>query len=113
MEQSLQDRIRERAYHIWNSGVYGDETYFWLMAERELTAEITEEIQADMTAVQSNPDMQPTGAKATRPRKAPAPAKSLTKSGADTEIMTHAKVTGAPAGKVRSRSKSTRQATMA
>ena len=44
MEQSLQDRIRERAYHLWcNSAGQGDDSYFWLRAEQEVLAELASE----------------------------------------------------------------------
>ena len=40
MEQTLQDRIRERAYHLWNNGCGQGDDHYWLMAEREVLAEI-------------------------------------------------------------------------
>ena len=41
MEQALQDRIRQHAYFLWISGGgAGDETHFWLLAEREVLAEV-------------------------------------------------------------------------
>ena len=44
MEQTLQDRIRERAHHLWSSGrEQGDDNHYWLMAEREVLAEIAAE----------------------------------------------------------------------
>jgi Protein of unknown function (DUF2934) len=44
MTETVQDRIRQRAYHLWNNGSrQGDETYFWLMAEREIQAEMEAE----------------------------------------------------------------------
>ena len=31
MEQTLQDRIRERAYHLWNNGCgQSDDNHYWL-----------------------------------------------------------------------------------
>ena len=43
MEQTLQDRIRERAYHLWNNGCGQGDDHYWLMAEREVLAEIAAE----------------------------------------------------------------------
>ena len=41
MEQALQNRIRERAYFLWLSdGEAGDEMHFWLIAEREVLADV-------------------------------------------------------------------------
>jgi Protein of unknown function (DUF2934) len=43
-EQALQDRIRERAHHLWSNGCgQGDDNHYWLMAEREILAEIAAE----------------------------------------------------------------------
>ena len=40
MEQALQDRIRERAHHLWSNDCgQGDDNHYWLMAEREILAE--------------------------------------------------------------------------
>lgn len=41
MSQGQQDRIRERAYLLWerDGGAHGDDWNYWLMAEREITAE--------------------------------------------------------------------------
>ena len=44
MEQTVQDRIRERAYHLWSNGCgQWDHNHYWLMAEREVLAEIAAE----------------------------------------------------------------------
>jgi hypothetical protein len=40
MEMTLEERIRDRAYFLSQSGGGGDETYFWLTAEREVLAEL-------------------------------------------------------------------------
>ena len=46
MEQALQDRIRERAHHLWSNDCgQGDDNHYWLMAEREILAEIAAESQ--------------------------------------------------------------------
>lgn len=41
MSQGQQDRIRERAYLLWerDGGAHGDDWNYWLMAEREIMAE--------------------------------------------------------------------------
>jgi hypothetical protein len=43
MELSLQDRIRERAYAIWNATgcMHGQAEQHWLAAEREVLCEIS------------------------------------------------------------------------
>ncbi|MEZ5889036.1 MAG: DUF2934 domain-containing protein [Xanthobacteraceae bacterium] len=44
MQLTLEDRIRDRAYFISQAhGGAGDDTHFWLMAEREVLAEIAAE----------------------------------------------------------------------
>jgi hypothetical protein len=41
VEQALQNLIRERAYFLWLSGgEAGDEMHFWLIAEREVLADV-------------------------------------------------------------------------
>ena len=41
MKLTLEDRIRQHAYFLWLSGGgAGDETHFWLLAEREVLAEV-------------------------------------------------------------------------
>ena len=42
MNLSLEERIRQRAYFLSMSGA-GDETTFWLTAEREVMAEVATE----------------------------------------------------------------------
>ena len=42
--KTLRDRIRERAYHLWSNGSgHGDDNDYWLLAEREVLAEIAAE----------------------------------------------------------------------
>jgi hypothetical protein len=43
MDNTLQERIRERAYEIWstNGHIEGKADQHWLAAERELLAELT------------------------------------------------------------------------
>jgi hypothetical protein len=45
METSLEDRIRERAYHLWNAGgqIHGQAEQHWLTAEREVLVQLTAE----------------------------------------------------------------------
>jgi hypothetical protein len=41
MNPTLEDRIRERAYFLWlESGSAGDDIYYWLIAEREVMADV-------------------------------------------------------------------------
>ena len=42
METSLQNRIRERAYQLWNARgrVHGQAEQHWLAAEREILAQV-------------------------------------------------------------------------
>ena len=48
MESSLQNRIRERAYELWNAGgrVDGHADQHWLAAERELLVEMAAQLPA-------------------------------------------------------------------
>jgi hypothetical protein len=58
MKLSLEDRIRQHAYFLWLSGGgAGDETHFWLLAEREVLAEV---------AINSAAALQPAEARAKR-----------------------------------------------
>lgn len=43
MDQSLEDRIRERAYEIWaaHDCVHGQADQHWLAAEREIVGSLT------------------------------------------------------------------------
>ena len=56
MELSLQDRIRERAYAIWNATGrrHGQADQHWLAAEREVLSEMSAPI-ANAAATQSKP----------------------------------------------------------
>jgi hypothetical protein len=51
METSLQNRIRERAYHLWNAGgqVHGQAQQHWLTAEREILAQMTAETRVSQS----------------------------------------------------------------
>ena len=47
MELTFEDRIRERAYFLsLSGGGAGDDTHFWLIAEREVRAEVAMESAA-------------------------------------------------------------------
>jgi hypothetical protein len=60
MNLSLEDRIRQRAYFLSLSGA-GDETHFWLIAEREVMAEVvTETAPASPKAIASMQAATPT-----------------------------------------------------
>ena len=62
MKLTLEDRIRQRAYFLsLSGGRAGDETHFWLIAEREVLAEIAmESAAASPEAIQSVQAMKPT-----------------------------------------------------
>jgi hypothetical protein len=51
MEMPLQNRIRERAYHLWNAGgqVHGRAEQHWLAAEREILAQVTAETRVSQS----------------------------------------------------------------
>jgi hypothetical protein len=59
MNLSLEDRIRQRAYFLSLSGA-GDETHFWLIAEREMTAEVVTSPPASPKAIASMQAATPT-----------------------------------------------------
>jgi hypothetical protein len=48
MELSLQERIRERAYQIWNASgrVQGQAKQHWLAAERQVLSEMAAQLNA-------------------------------------------------------------------
>lgn len=49
MNLNLEDRIRERAYFLWlDASEAGDATYFWLIAEREVLAQVAMEAAAKL-----------------------------------------------------------------
>jgi hypothetical protein len=52
MEISLQHRIRERAYEIWNAAgrVHGQAEQHWLAAEREILVQRTAQASAKQSA---------------------------------------------------------------
>jgi hypothetical protein len=52
MQMSLQHRIRERAYEMWNAAgrVHGQAEQHWLAAEREILAKMTVETPAQRVA---------------------------------------------------------------
>jgi DUF2934 family protein len=61
MKLTLEDRIRQRAYFLWLDGSgAGDATYYWLIAEREVSAEVALEaataLQLAETAAKPPPE---------------------------------------------------------
>jgi hypothetical protein len=57
MQSNLQNRIRERAYEIWNASgqVHGQAEQHWLAAEREILAQMTAEICTEQPSVGGKP----------------------------------------------------------
>jgi hypothetical protein len=95
MEQTLHDRIRERAQHLWSAGCgQADDNHYWLMAEREVLAEIAAESLPAASSETTQPvqSMSPTPA-------APHKARASTKS----KNRTQAKPTLAPSAKTHKR----------
>jgi hypothetical protein len=96
MEQTLHDRIRERAQHLWSTGCgQADDNHYWLMAEREVLAEIAAESLPASASSETTPpveSMSPTPA-------APGKARASTKS----KNRTQAKPTLAASTKTRVR----------
>jgi|SRR5271166_800215 len=96
MEQTLQDRIRERAYHLWRNGSgQGNDNDCWLMAEREVLAEIAAESLLASASPETVQPVPPVPAETAAPRKARASTKS--------ESRTKAKPTPASSVKTRAR----------
>ena len=62
MKLTLEDRIRQRAYFLsLSGGGAGDETHFWLVAEREVLTEVaTESATGSPEAIQSVQAAKPT-----------------------------------------------------
>ncbi|MFZ1885173.1 MAG: DUF2934 domain-containing protein [Rhodoplanes sp.] len=62
MNLNLEDRIRERAYFLWlDASKAGDATYFWLIAEREVLAQVAMEaatnLQLPQAAAKRSPEI--------------------------------------------------------
>jgi hypothetical protein len=57
MQSDLQNRVRERAYEIWNAGdrVHGQEEQHWLAAEREILAQMTAELCTEQPSAAGKP----------------------------------------------------------
>ena len=79
MEQTLQDRIRERAYHLWRNGSgQGNDNDCWLVAEREVLAEIAAKSPLASASPETAQPVPPVPAETAAPRKAkPTPASSI------------------------------------
>ena len=94
--KTLQDRIRERAYHLWSNGSgQGDDNDYWLMAEREVLAEIAAESLMASASPETAQPVPSVPEEAAAPRKARASTKS--------ERRTQAKPTLAASIKTRAR----------
>ena len=75
--RTLRDRIRERAYHLWSNGCgLGDDNHYWLMAEREVLAEIAAESLLASASTETAQPVLSVLAKTAAPRKARATTKS-------------------------------------
>ena len=72
MEWSLQDRIRERAYELWNAGgrMDGHAEQYWLAAERELLGEMAAQLPAALKLLVGNAQVRKLRPSAGRARKA-------------------------------------------
>jgi Protein of unknown function (DUF2934) len=82
MEQTLQDRIRERAYHFWSNGSgQGDDNDYWLMAEREVLGEIAAKSPLASASLETAKPVPSVPAETAAPRKA----RASTKSGSRTQ----------------------------
>jgi hypothetical protein len=62
VNSNLEDRIRERAYFLWlDASKAGDATYFWLIAEREVLAQVAIEaattLQLPQAASKQGPEI--------------------------------------------------------
>ncbi|MEZ5889596.1 MAG: DUF2934 domain-containing protein [Xanthobacteraceae bacterium] len=54
VNSNLEDRIRERAYFLWlDASKAGDATYFWLIAEREVLAQVAIEAATNLQLPQA------------------------------------------------------------
>ena len=75
--RTLRDRIRERAYHLWSNGCgQWDHNHYWLMAEREVLAEIAAESLLVSASPESAQPVTSVPAETATPRKSRATTKS-------------------------------------
>ena len=75
--KTLKDRIRERAYHLWSNGSgQGDGNDYWLMAEREVLAEIAAESLLASASPETAQPVPSVPAETATPRKARASTKT-------------------------------------
>jgi hypothetical protein len=75
--KTLRDRIRERAYHLWSNGSgQGDDNDYWLMAEREVLAEVAAESLLVSASPETAQPVTSVPAETAAPRKARATTKS-------------------------------------
>ena len=94
--KTLHDRIRERAYHLWSNGSgQSDDNDYWLMAEREVLAEIAAESLLASASPETAQSVRSVPTETATPGKARASTKS--------ESRTQAKPTLAASIKTRAR----------
>ena len=97
MEQTLQDRIRERAYHLWSNGSgQGDDNDYWLMAEREVLAEIAAKSLLASASPETAQPVPSVPAETAAPRKARASTKSESRTQAKPTLAASAKLARVP-----------------
>ncbi len=72
MDHSLENRIRERAYELWNAhgGLHGQADQHWLAAEREILAASTAAITRERSSQTREILAASTTARATRKKSA-------------------------------------------
>ena len=98
MEQTLQDRIRERAHHLWSNDCgQGDDNHYWLMAEREVLAEIAAESPLASASSETEQPAPTVAVETATPRKASASIKSSSKAASKAAAPTSAAKAESPA----------------
>ena len=100
MEQTLQDRIRERAHHLWSNDYgQGDDNHYWLMAEREVLAEIAAESQLASASPETAQPVPSVPTEKANSRKARASTKSESKTQAKPTLAASTKTCVRAAGR--------------
>jgi hypothetical protein len=95
--RTLRDRIRERAYHLWSNGCgLGDDNHYWLMAEREVLAEIAAESLLASASTETAQPVLSVLAKTAAPHKARATTKSSPKVASKAAAPTSAAKSASP-----------------
>ena len=96
--KTLHYRIRERAYHLWSNGSgQGDDNDYWLMAEREVLAEIGAESLLASASPETAQPVPSVPAETVTPRKARATTKSSSKVASKAAAPTSAAKAASPA----------------